>query len=61
LSSAGDECADEIELWAKVIEGNLKAIARVIVSTGCVRLTRDYVVENGEVFISVAIHDGLHS
>lgn len=52
---------DELDLWAKIIEGNVTAIARVLMTTGCVRLTRDYVIENGEVFLCVEIHDGLHS
>lgn len=52
---------DEVQLWAKLVESNAMAIARVLATTGCVRLTRDYLVENGEVFICVAVHDGLHS
>jgi hypothetical protein len=58
VKDAGDS---EVEFWSALIAGNAKAIARVLIETGCVTITRGHLTENGEAFVTIDIHDGLAS
>lgn len=59
--SHSHEQFDDPDFWARIVANNARAIARLLVETGCVTLTRDWMLENGELIYAIDIHDGLSS
>jgi hypothetical protein len=51
----------EYEVWLSLVQSNAKAIARQLVRSGHVHVRKDYIEENGQVFLTLDISDGLSS
>lgn len=57
----GHDQFDDPDVWARIIAGNVKAIAKRLCEDRVIVLTRDYILENGEVIYALGIEDGLAS